>query len=422
MEITLFNPHEGQKQIINEFADSPHKFGVVATGRQFGKSLLAQNLMLYWLLSSSGQKGVWIAPIYNQCKKVFNELTNASHEIITKQNKADLTIEFVNGSTLQFLSTDNYNTIRGFSFNYMVVDEAAYVREEAINEAVLPTLSALGKKCLIISTPKSKNWFYSAYLKGVDQVGDYVSFRGISTDNPHISQTFIDEQRKSLPPEIFKQEYMAEFSEATNDVFSNLDNVCILDGWREKQFQTRYFAGVDFGLQHDYSVLTIMAEDGRVDRIERVNGSSYAEIAERFSNILRRYSITAGYAETNGPGLPIFEMLSKEERKLRPFTTTNESKNQGIRTLIYDIQEGVLMLPRKEFFPHLYNELNAYSYKVNTTGTISFNAPSGYYDDCVMSLMLANEARTKAIVKKSAIYVGGPKTNEAQKIKMNWGM
>jgi len=304
----------------------------------------------------------------------------------------------------------------------MVVDEAAYVREEAINEAVLPTLSALGKKCLIISTPKSKNWFYNAYLKGVDQVGDYVSFRGISTDNPHISQTFIEAQRKSLPSEIFKQEYMAEFSEATNDVFSNLDNVCILDGWREKQFQTRYFAGVDFGLQHDYSVLTIMAEDGRVDRIERVNGSSYAEIAERFSNILRRYSITAGYAETNGPGLPIFEMLSKEERKLRPFTTTNESKNQGIRTLIYDIQEGVLMLPRKEFFPHLYNELNAYSYKVNTTGTISFNAPSGYYDDCVMSLMLANEARTKAIVKKSAIYVGGPKTNEAQKIKMNWGM
>jgi len=174
----------------------------------------------------------WIAPFYNQCKKVFSEITNAAHEIITRQNKADLTIEFINGSTLQFLSTDNYNTIRGFSFNYMVVDEAAYVREEAINEAVLPTLSALGKKCLIISTPKSKNWFYSAYLKGVDQVGDYISFRGISTDNPHISQTFIDEQRKSLPSEIFKQEYMAEFSEATNDVFSNLDNVCILDGWR----------------------------------------------------------------------------------------------------------------------------------------------------------------------------------------------
>ena len=49
MNVTLFTPHTGQQQIISNFADSTHKFGVVATGRQFGKSLLAQNLMLYWL-------------------------------------------------------------------------------------------------------------------------------------------------------------------------------------------------------------------------------------------------------------------------------------------------------------------------------------------------------------------------------------
>src|SRR6056300_1179753 len=146
MNVTLFKPHPGQKAIISEFADSEHKFGVVATGRQFGKSLLAQNLMLYWLLSNQNMKGAWITPVYNQCKKIFNEITSAAHDIIAKQNKADLTIEFVNGSSIQFLSTDNYNTIRGFSFHYMVIDEAAFIKEEAINEAVLPTLTALGKK------------------------------------------------------------------------------------------------------------------------------------------------------------------------------------------------------------------------------------------------------------------------------------
>jgi phage terminase large subunit-like protein len=84
----------GNYKVIEGFADSPHKFGVVVTSRQWGKSLLAQNLLLYWLLSNPGQKGAWIAPIYNQCKKVFNELNNAANAIITKQNKADLTIEF----------------------------------------------------------------------------------------------------------------------------------------------------------------------------------------------------------------------------------------------------------------------------------------------------------------------------------------
>ena len=61
MNITLFSPHKGQRAIINGFADSSHKFGVVATGRQFGKSLLAQNLLLYWLLKNPKSKGAWIS-------------------------------------------------------------------------------------------------------------------------------------------------------------------------------------------------------------------------------------------------------------------------------------------------------------------------------------------------------------------------
>ena len=406
MNVTLFSPHKGQRDIINGFADSEHKFGVVATGRQFGKSLLAQNLLLYWLLKNPKSKGAWISPIYNQSKKVFQELLDASHKIVKHSNKADLTMEFVNGSTLQFLSAERYDSIRGFSFSHMVVDEAAFIKEIAMQEAIYPTLSALGKKCLIISTPKSKNWFYNAYLKGSNGGSDYISFRGISTDNPHIDDNFILEQSKSLPPEIFKQEYLAEFSESGNDVFSGVDAICILNGWTQYQSNKRYYAGIDLGLQHDYSVLTIMDESGRVARVERINGSSYAEIAKQFVNVLRPYRITGGYTEVNGPGLPVFEMLRKEIRKLKDWTTNNSNKAEGIRNLIYDIQEGSLELPSKDFFPHIYNELNAYSYKIGPTGTMTFNAPSGYYDDCVMSLMLCNEAR-RNVGGGSKIYIGG---------------
>ena len=410
MQITLFTPHKGQKAIIDNFADSEHKFGVVSTGRQFGKSLLAQNLMLYWLLGTPKQKGAWITPIYSQSRKTFLELLDAAHKIIKQSNKAELTLEFVNGSTLQFLSAERYDSIRGFSFSHMVVDEAAFIKEIAMQEAIYPTLSALGKKCLIISTPKSKNWFYNAYLKGSNGGSDYISFRGISTDNPHIDDNFILEQSKSLPPEIYKQEYLAEFSESGNDVFSGVDAICILNGWTQYQSNKRYYAGIDLGLQHDYSVLTIMDESGRVCRVERINGSSYAEIANQFINILRPYRITGGYTEVNGPGLPVFEMLRKEIRKLKDWTTNNSNKAEGIRNLIYDIQEGGLELPSKEFFPHIYNELNAYSYKIGPTGTMTFNAPSGYYDDCVMSLMLCNEAR-RNVGGSSKIYIGGTARN-----------
>ena len=422
MEITLFSPHPGQRKIIDNFADSPHKFGVVSTGRQFGKSLLAQNLLLYWLLKTSKQKGAWITPVYNQAKKVFNELTNAANEIITKQNKADLTIEFVNGSTLQFLSTDNYNTIRGFSFNYLVLDECAFIREEAVNEAVLPTLSALGKKCLMISTPKGKNWFYNYYLKGLDGGTDYISFRGISTDNPHIDQHFVNEQSKSLPDNIFRQEYLAEFTEAGNDVFTGVDLVCNISEWDAPTRNRRYYFGVDSGLTHDFSVLTILDESGRVAKIIRVNGIPLEEIGRTFTTELKRFSVVGGYIETNSIGRPMFELIKKEIRSAQEFVTTNETKNQGIRNLIYKIQQGELELPSDNLFPQLKQELNAYSYKVNANGLITFNAPNGFFDDCVMSLMLANEAREKLLLKKSSIYVGGPKVNEATKVLTNWGV
>jgi len=128
MDITLFTPHKGQKKVIDGFADSEHKFAIVSTGRQYGKSLLGQNLMLYWLLKNKNQKGGWISPIYNQAKKVFQELSNAAHSIIDSSNKADLTIKFINGSTLQFLSAERYDSIRGFSLTHMVIDEAAFIK------------------------------------------------------------------------------------------------------------------------------------------------------------------------------------------------------------------------------------------------------------------------------------------------------
>lgn len=422
MNVTLFTPHKGQKAVIDGFAESSHKFGIVATGRQYGKSLLAQNLMLYWLLKTGNQKGAWISPIFAQGKKVFNELTSVAYEIITRQNKADLSIEFINGSTIQFLSADNYNSIRGFSFHYMVLDESAFIKEEAVNEAILPTLSALGKKCLIISTPKSKNWFYTYYLKGLNEGGDYISFRGKSTDNPHISATFIEEQQRSLPPEIFKQEYLAEFTEASNDVFMGVDLVCNLNQWDVPQRNGRYYFGVDTGLTNDYSVLTIIDESGRVSKIIRVNGIPFEDIGKTFIAELKRYPVVGGFVETNGVGYPMYELIKSEIRKAQSFTTTNETKNQGIRNLIYKIQNGELELPSESLFPYLKQELEAYTYKVGVNGTITFSAPSGYHDDTVISLMLANEAREKTVLRKSSLYVGGPKTNEATKVLMNWGV
>ena len=367
--------------------------------------------MLYWLLGSSKQKGAWISPIYSQGKKVFEELINASNKIVKHSNKADLTITFINGSTIQFLSAERYDSIRGFSFNYMVVDEAAFIKEQAMNEAIFPTLSAIGKKCLIISTPKSKNWFYNAYLKGSNEGGDYISFRGISTDNPHIDVDFINNQSKSLPTEIFKQEYLAQFSESTNDVFRGLDAVCNLNAYEEPRPNKRYYYGVDTGLSNDFTVCTILDESGKTARVLRFNGKSLEETGDAIVALLRRYSVRGGNIETNNIGRAIFEKVRSAKIKCTPFVTTQDSKTQGVRALIHDIEEGILELPSKDLMPEMYNELSSYTYKVNTNGKLSFHHQNGMHDDIVDSLWLANLARTDIANRKGKIYIsGGVKT------------
>ena len=406
MNVTLFTPHQGQKKVIDGFADSEHKFGVVACGRQYGKSLLAQNLMLYWLLQKPKQKAGFFSPIFTQAKKVFNELEAASQPLIKSSNKADLTITFINGSTIQFFGSERFDSIRGFSFNYVVIDEAAFIKEAAVNEAIFPTLSALGKKCLIISTPKSKNWFYTYYLKGVNGDGDYISFAGISTDNPHIDTDFINEQAKSLPADIFAQEYLAQFSEATNDVFRGLDNVCILKHYEEPRRNKQYYYGVDIGLSDDYTVVTILDEAGRTAHISRFNGKTFDDAGQTIISTLRRYNIKGGYIETNGIGKAIYEQVRASKVKCSPFTTTQESKLKAVRALISDIENGVLELPSKDLFPYLYNELSAYTYKTSANGKLSFSHPNGFKDDCVDSLWLANQSRNELANRKSKIYIG----------------
>jgi|MDTF01.1.fsa_nt_gb hypothetical protein len=416
MDVQLFTPHKGQRTVIDGFSTSNHKFGTVVTSRQWGKSLLGQNLLLYWLLANPNQKGAWISPIYNQGKKVFQELYNASHKVVSKSNKADLTINFLNGSTLQFLSAERADSVRGFSFNYMVIDEAAYINENGFQEAILPTLTAIGKKCLIISTPKSKNWFYKYYLKGVDANINYISFRGYSTDNPYIDQSFIAEQRASLPSDIFRQEYEGEFTDATSEVFRGIDNVCTVPNYSNGDRHQRCFAGIDTGLSNDYSVLTIMNEAGRVLFMDRLKGENINTIANKFANNLARFNISGGYIETNGIGRAMFDLISPKQRKLKGFTTTQDSKTQIVRTLIEDIEAVNVELPSKELESECYKELSLYTYKLNTNGKLSFTHPAGIHDDIVDSLMLANKARNE--IQTNKIYIG----RSAQTYKPNFGV
>jgi len=191
----LYTPHKNQKIIHNAINNGTEKYYVINIGRQFGKTLLALNQMLFWALNNKGSKIAWVSPVYKQSKKVFEETFKAfakRMEIYRKVNQSELIIEYITGSTIQFFSAERYDNIRGFTFDYLVCDEFAFMDEKAWTEVLRATVLVKGKKVLLISTPKGKNHFYKMHqLEGINE--QYKAFTMTSYDNPMINPSEIDE-------------------------------------------------------------------------------------------------------------------------------------------------------------------------------------------------------------------------------------
>ena len=404
MNITLFTPYAKQKEFIDRYVDSKDLFGVVSAPRGSGKTLLGINLMLYWLLQNTNRKGGWISPVYGQAKSVMDQIVTSAGELIESSNRMEGTISFINGSTLKFLSSDSPDNIRGFRFTHLILDEAAFIKENSIGTAILPTLNPSGKKCLMISTPRGKNHFFNWFNKE-----EVVSSSFPLTECPYVSQTLVEESRKSLPPDIFRQEFLAEFVDSGNDVFQGVDKVSTINLFsRERRVDA--YAGIDTGLTSDMSVMTLIDPTGRVRWIEALNNVAIQSIAEKFMSIMGNFNIVGGYIETNGIGRGMYDLVNPNFRMLRPFNTTQDNKTELVRKLIHDIETMTIELPTPDLCPELHKEFGTYTYKLSPTGKLSFGHISGGHDDYIDSLMLSNYSRVQFMQKRNIKVKGARST------------
>lgn len=400
IEVQGFTPHEKQIPIIDACFDDSIKYVVGCTGRQFGKTFMSINILLKWVLEDNNSVAMFVSPVFSQAKKVFSEMTNAiaGTGITTAINKSDLFIKFINGSIIYFRSAEREDTLRGYTLDYLVVDEAAYIKDNVWSTVLRPTVLVRGKKVLFISTPKGKNWFYEVSTRGEnDDYPQYQTFRGTSFDSPFISAEELNEAKMSLPPSIYQQEILAEFISDGGEVFSNLKTNCTLTSYPPKVAGEKYYAGLDIGRANDYTVLTILNSKGDVVRILRERQNVWNVIISEVVKVLREYNPRV-YIEINGIGDPIYEQIRKQYSQADPFLTTNDSKQNIIEELILGLNEEKVQLPTQDLNPDLYRELSVFTYEYSPrTRRVKYGAPSSFHDDMVMSLALAYESLRKRV-------------------------
>ena len=393
MEFTGFTPHSKQKEMINSILESKSKFHVACVGRQFGKSLMAMNLVLYWGINKGPAKILWVSPVYSQTDKVQKELMAAIGEsgLVKSCNYSSNEIILKNGTQILFRSAERYDNIRGLTCDYGVIDEAAFCKDEAWQEAIRPVFMVRGKKVLFISTPKGKNFFYELYQLGVSE--DYPQYRcytGTSYDTPYIDPIDITDAKKTLPENVFKQEYLAAFIDSGGEVFSNLDKNCFA------AYPTpigKVFCGIDLGKQEDYTVATFIDSRGQVVDIYRSNAQEWTTMVTEIVQRIRKWNATT-MIEVNSIGDVIFEMVKKQWQDTHPFVTTSKSKQEIVEGLILDMNDTVIKIPQLSLFSWLYNELSMFTYDYNPkTRSIKYGHPAGQHDDTVISLAIANYNR-----------------------------
>ena len=383
-----YTPHLKQKEIHNSIINESYKYYILNIGRQFGKTMLGINQMLYWAINHKGCNIAWVTPIYKQSKKVFDEMEKVTKSSgLFEYNRSDLTISGFN-SQIQFFSGERPDNIRGNTFDYLIVDEMAFTRPELWSEVLSATVLVKGKKVIFISTPKGKNHFYQLSLQP-NYDNRYKYFHYSSYDNPMIDVEDLEERKRSLPKHIFEQEYLAKFIDNASGLFKNVDSCVIKTAERTQKL----FGGLDIGRADDYTVLTILNKNYQMVYVQRWRQQEWSKIIDEVATKIREYNAEI-FVEVNNQGDVFFEMLqNKVYNNVQPYVTSTATKPIMIEDLAVHFENKDIGILNENW---LVDELNAFTYIYNEkTRRVQYGAPQGVHDDGVMSLALAVQSIKK---------------------------
>lgn len=367
MRIELPTPHLNQRQIL----DSNKRFIVVMCGRRFGKSELSQILGITEALK--GGSVAYVTPTYGLAQVFFERLTKT---LPFKNNISKLKIYCPNEGSIEFFTGERLDNLRGRKFHLVIIDEAAFISdlEDGWSNSIRPTLTDYEGRAVFLSTPRGKNFFYSLFMKQGEN--DWQSFKFSTYDNPHINPREIDDARIQLPEVVFNQEYLADPAENSANPFGNaFIRRCI----KPLSAQTIVCYGIDLAKSVDFTVIIGLDKSGNVAYFDRFQLDWH-----NTKETIKRLPPAPIIVDSTGVGDPILEDLLREGVNIEGLKFTSQSKQQLMEGLASAIQQAKIGFPEGV----IVDELDVFEYQFTANG-VRYSAPSGFHDDCVVSLALA---------------------------------
>jgi hypothetical protein len=439
--VTNFNLYDYQENLVKLL--QKERFVITKLPRQSGKTVtvgccyvlhkvLFNQSMRIGILANKSETA---REILSKVKQAYEHLPWWLQQGVVEWNKG--TIELENGSKIIAGSTTS-NSIRGFSFNCIVLDEFAHVSNNVALEfftSVYPVITAgQNTQMIVISTPNGLNLFYQMWKAAITKKNEYVAFEVSWRQTPQYpggplrDDDWKKKQIANTSDRQFASEFETSFIGSSNTLIDadklnilsygipktqNKDGLAIYEEPIKKNEETNtedhvYFMAVDVarGQNKDYSafvVIDITSMPYRVVAKFKNNLISPLLLPSYVFSVGKKYNNAYILVETNDVGSQVadilhsdleYENLIKSNYKgskgqiITEFKGT--SSNLGVRTTLPVKKLGCSVL--KNLIetdklltedPDIVNELTTFIAQGK-----SFAAEEGHNDDLVMCLVL----------------------------------
>ena len=384
MDVLGFHPFDYQKDLLSD----PSKRICACMGRQTGKSSTIAAKAIHFAATSKRKTILIVSATLRQSMLMFDKIiafVDSSELANAVRHRTRTKVVFTNGSSITALPCGNDGgTLRGFTADVIILDEASFMPEQVITNVVMPMIATTKGYCWMLSTPWNKEHvFYRVFNDA-----RWSKYHLPSSVNPLIDKEFLDEQREMIGEERFAMEYLAQFIDDSRSYFPvSLIRQCVSDD-RSPELEGELFAGYDPGGKESYAALVVVRRmDDKLYMVYKKaeKGKPYTQFNVEIAELNGKHRFKLMVDQT-GLGNPIVEHLKELGIDVEGITLTDRTKEELLSNL------RILMEQRKLWLPYdieLHNSINAIEFERTRTGSFKFYKRNGTYDDLGYALALA---------------------------------
>jgi hypothetical protein len=183
---------------------------------------------------------------------------------------SDRILTLPNRSVCAFRSLENPQILRGPTLDGMLMDEACQVSEAAfdVGNAMLAIKQGVW---LFTTTPKGEDWVHERLTLMAEggEPGFWV-VRYKSIENPIMNREFIEQQRRQMSDEMFRQEYEASIESFKGAIYGDLVHPCIITEATIREYIPEWpridpsracVVGLDPGSDHPFAGVLLVSTD-----------------------------------------------------------------------------------------------------------------------------------------------------------------